>query len=254
MTTSQLAARRSSSSPSSAASPPAASSSSSPTAARTRFGPGGAAHGARSRSRDPRAWPALLRGSRGLAEAYVDGFWDTPDLVGVVRVAARNVQAPRRAAPAASPRCARPTSSCAGLRGRTTRTARATTSTAHYDLGNDLFELMLDDTMMYSAGYFATPETSLRDASIAKLELVCEKLDLGPERPRRSRSARAGAGSPIHAATTRGCRVTTTTISREQHASPSSACARPASPTASPSCSRTTATCAASTTRSSRSR
>ena len=76
---------------------------------------------------------------------------------------------------------------------------------------------MLDETMMYSAAYFETPETSLQDASIAKLELVCDKLDLRPG----DHVIEIGAGwggFAIHAATMRGCRVTTTTISAERHA------------------------------------
>jgi cyclopropane-fatty-acyl-phospholipid synthase len=71
--------------------------------------------------------------------------------------------------------------------------------------------------MMYSAAYFETPETSLHDASIAKLDLVCDKLDLRAE-DHVIEIGSGWGGFAIHAATTRGCRVTTTTISAEQHA------------------------------------
>ena len=165
--------------------------------------------------RDPRAWPALLRGSRGLASSYIDGHWDSPDLVAVIRVAARNMSAldaARRRAAAVRV----PWQYVTGVRGRITPHRSREVIDAHYDLGNDLFELMLDDTMMYSAGAFADPAASLRDASIAKLELVCDKLGLGPG-DRVLEIGTGWGGFAIHAATTRGCHVTTTTISAEQH-------------------------------------
>ena len=125
---------------------------------------------------------------------------------------------------------------------------------AHYDLGNELFELMLDPTLMYSCGVFEHRDATLEEASIAKLELVCEKLDLGP-RDHVVEIGTGWGGFAVHAATTRGCRVTTTTISREQHDVAARARqARRASSTSSTSGSTTTATCAAPTTSSSRSR
>ena len=87
----------------------------------------------------------------------------------------------------------------------------------HYDLGNELFAVLLDETMMYSAAYFDSPEMTLRDASIAKLELVCEKLGLTAD-DHVIEIGTGWGGFAIHAAATRGCRVTTTTISEEQRA------------------------------------
>jgi cyclopropane-fatty-acyl-phospholipid synthase len=88
---------------------------------------------------------------------------------------------------------------------------------AHYDLGNDLFELMLDETMMYSSAVFERREMTLAEASRAKLERICAKLDLEPS----DHVAEIGTGwggFAVYAASTRGCRVTTTTLSREQRA------------------------------------
>jgi cyclopropane-fatty-acyl-phospholipid synthase len=85
----------------------------------------------------------------------------------------------------------------------------------HYDLGNDLFELMLDPTMMYSSALFERPGMTLEEASVAKLERICERLDLGPQ-DHVLEIGTGWGGFAVHAATTRGCRVTTTTISREQ--------------------------------------
>jgi cyclopropane-fatty-acyl-phospholipid synthase len=165
--------------------------------------------------RSPRLWPRLLHGSRGMAEAYMQGLWESPDLTAVVRVAARNARSldewRRRLAPARVPLQA-----ARGLRARNTHARSRRGVAAHYDLGNELFALMLDETMMYSSAYFPRPGMTLAQASRAKLELVCSELDL-----------RAGdhvleigtgwGGFAVYAARTRGCRVTTTTISREQH-------------------------------------
>jgi mycolic acid cyclopropane synthetase len=65
---------------------------------------------------------------------------------------------------------------------------------AHYDLGNGLFELFLDDTMRYSCAIFEEPELTLREAQEAKLDRVCRKLNWG-RRTTCSRSAPAGARS-----------------------------------------------------------
>jgi len=164
--------------------------------------------------RSPALWPMLLHGSRGMAEAYAEGLWDSPDPTAVVRVAARNAGSldvwRRRLAPARAPLQA-----VRGIRVRNTRARSRRSIAAHYDLGNELFALMLDETMMYSSAYFPRRGMTLAQASRAKLELVCRKLDL-----------RAGdhvleigtgwGGFAVHAASTLGCRVTTTTISREQ--------------------------------------
>ena len=163
---------------------------------------------------DPAAWPLLLKGSSGMGEAYGRGYWDSPDLTSLIRVAARNTaeldDVRRRLTPVRAPF-------------QRLRSARSTVSrsrrdiSAHYDLGNDLYERMLDGTMSYSSAYFTEPDMSLEAASQAKLELVCEKLDLGP-RDHVIEIGTGWGGFAVHAAATRGCRVTTTTISREQHA------------------------------------
>jgi cyclopropane-fatty-acyl-phospholipid synthase len=165
--------------------------------------------------RSPRLWPTLLHGSRGLAEAYRDGLWDSPDLTAVVRVAARNVGAfdelRRRTAVVRDPY----QRTRLMLRRNTPLRSRRDIA-AHYDLGNDLFELMLDPTMTYSCALFEHPDMSLEEASTAKLEAVCAKLGIG----RSDHVVEIGSGwgsFAVHASRSRGCRVTTTTLSREQH-------------------------------------
>jgi cyclopropane-fatty-acyl-phospholipid synthase len=164
----------------------------------------------------PRVWPLLLRGSRGLAESYAQGLWESPDLTAVIRVAARNAHRLDRVRMRLAPLLT-PVQRARALALRNTRLRSRRDIAAHYDLGNELFELMLDPTMMYSCALFERPGMTLREASVAKLERACEKLELGPEDHVLEIGSGWG-GFALHAATTRGARVTTTTISREQHA------------------------------------
>jgi cyclopropane-fatty-acyl-phospholipid synthase len=162
-----------------------------------------------------RVWSAFLRGSLGLADAYADGLWDSPDLVAAVRLAARAMPSLDRLRLRAAP-LLRPVELARAVGRPGGRDQRRRDVAAHYDLGNELFSLMLDPTMTYSCAIFERPDVSLEDAQLAKLERICEKLALSPED--RVLEIGSGWGSlALHAATTRGCHVTTTTISREQH-------------------------------------
>jgi cyclopropane-fatty-acyl-phospholipid synthase len=156
----------------------------------------------------------LLGGSRGMAEAYRDGLWDSPDLTAVIRVAARNVGGldalRRRLSPLREPF----QRGRAAFRRTTPGRARKDIE-AHYDLGNDLFGRFLDPTMMYSSAVFDRPHMTLEEASVAKLDMICDKLAIGPE-DHVLEIGTGWGGFALHAAATRGCRVTTTTISREQ--------------------------------------
>jgi len=164
--------------------------------------------------RSPAVWTALLRGGRGLGESYVDRLWDADDLTAVIEIAARNLGGIDRLRGRLLPL----TGALRRLRTLNVRNTPARSRhdiAAHYDLGNDMFELMLDETMMYSCAVFERPKMTLAEASRAKLDRICAKLDLG----RHDHVVEIGSGwggFAIHAASTRGCRVTTTTISREQ--------------------------------------
>ena len=92
---------------------------------------------------------------------------------------------------------------------------------------------MLDETMMYSCAIFERPDATLEEASLAKLDRICEKSRASAPEDHVLEIGTGWGGFAIHAAGRYGCRVTTTTISREQHAYASrSASPRPASPTA----------------------
>ncbi len=164
--------------------------------------------------RDPRVWPAMIRGGKGLAETYVDGLWDSPDVTAVIEVAARNLDGidewRRRLTPVRAPY-----QRAKALLARNTPRRSRTDIAAHYDLGNDLFGLMLDETMMYSSAIFERRDMTLEEASRAKLDRICDKLDLQPS-DHVLEIGTGWGGFALHAAATRGCRVTTTTLSREQ--------------------------------------
>jgi cyclopropane-fatty-acyl-phospholipid synthase len=178
---------------------------------RRHYGPPDANLRATVRLHDDRFLRALPHGSLALAEAYVDGAWDCDQLVQLVRIGAREL-----------PRVQRLRRPFVPLRNAFSRIPRNTREgarrhiAAHYDLGNDMFRLFLDETMTYSCAYFESPDVTLREAQEAKLDRVCRKLELRPD----DHVVEIGTGwgsFALHAAGRYGCRVTTTTISREQY-------------------------------------
>jgi cyclopropane-fatty-acyl-phospholipid synthase len=166
---------------------------------------------------DPGFYRALAgNGSVGAGEAYMDGLWRCDDLVALVRLLVIN----RDRLDAMETGLAR----LGGLAMRTlhafnrnTRGGSRRNIAAHYDLGNDLFELFLDESMMYSSAIFAEPGETLEAAQRRKLERICRKLDLQPT-DHLVEIGTGWGGMALYAAKHFGCRVTTTTISREQHA------------------------------------
>lgn len=178
------------------------------------FGPPDAELTATVQINDPAAWRGPLRGSVGLGEGYVDGLWETDDLVSLIQIAAREL----REMDGVRGLIARPRGLWHRVRHlvpENTRGGARQNISAHYDLGNDLFAAFLDERMMYSCAYFPDSAASLEEAQLAKLDRICERLRLGPENHLLEIGTGWG-GMAIHAARHRGCRVTTTTISREQ--------------------------------------
>jgi cyclopropane-fatty-acyl-phospholipid synthase len=179
------------------------------------FGPADAELRATIAIHDPAAWRGALHGSVGLGETYVDGLWETDDLVALIRIAARELSETDGVRGAV----ARPrgwTHRARGLVPDNTRSKARRHIAAHYDLGNELFASFLDERMLYSCAYFPDEEASLEEAQLAKLERICAELRLGPENHLLEIGSGWG-GLAIHAAREHGCRVTTTTISPAQH-------------------------------------
>jgi cyclopropane-fatty-acyl-phospholipid synthase len=166
--------------------------------------------------RSPRFYRSVLRGSLGLSESYVEGAWDCDDLVTLTRIAARNVGALDTARKLLAPVLV-PLQRAGGWLARNTPARARKQIAAHYDLGNELFSQFLDRTMMYSCAVFESPESTLEEASLAKLERICRKLRLTPD-DHVLEIGTGWGGFAQYAAERYGCRVTTTTISAEQHA------------------------------------
>ena len=155
-----------------------------------------------------------LGGSVAAGDAYLDHAWSTNDLTAFLRIICRNFDE----LTALEGGLARFSAFVArGVQRLTRNTRRGSRKNIarHYDLGDDFFELFLDPTLMYSSAVFDREAMSLEDASIAKLDRVCRTLDLRPD----DHVVEIGAGwggFALHAARHFGCRVTTTTISRNQ--------------------------------------
>jgi cyclopropane-fatty-acyl-phospholipid synthase len=157
----------------------------------------------------------LSRGSLGAAEAYMAGYWTTPDLTEVIRLFVRNRDALDSLDVEHSFMHRLTIKALHGLNRNTPEGSRRNIH-AHYDLGNELFSMFLDPQMMYSSAMFQHPAQSLDEAAVYKLDRVCQKLELS-ETDHLLEIGTGWGGLAIHAARQYGCRVTTTTISAEQH-------------------------------------
>lgn len=153
------------------------------------------------------------RGKLGFGESYTAGEWEADDLVALLELLLAN------AATAAErhPWIRRALELRPHIRSRNgLRRARRNVA-YHYDLGNELFALMLDETMTYSCALFERPDQSLADAQRSKYERVCTKLRLGPDDHVLEIGCGWG-GFAEYAASRYGCRVTGLTISHAQAA------------------------------------
>jgi cyclopropane-fatty-acyl-phospholipid synthase len=158
---------------------------------------------------------AALRGSVGAGEAYARGWWTSPEPVAVVRLFVRDRET-LLGLEGGLARLSRPLFALAHALRRNTRGGSRANIAAHYDLSNEFFALILDETMTYSCGLFPHPGASLREASLTKIERLCDRLELGPDDHLLEIGTGWGAFA-LHAAGRHGCRVTTTTLSKRQH-------------------------------------
>jgi cyclopropane-fatty-acyl-phospholipid synthase len=153
-------------------------------------------------------------GTIGAAEAFMQGKWHSEDLTTIVRlfVADRAVMERVEGGLAA---LGAPLLRLAHWQRRNTRRQSRRNIGAHYDLGNEFYGLFLDPTMSYSAVIYPHAEATLAEAAVHKLDVVCRKLGLRPT-DHLLEIGTGWGGLALHAAREYGCRVTTTTISREQ--------------------------------------
>ncbi|MFO1502274.1 MAG: cyclopropane-fatty-acyl-phospholipid synthase family protein [Steroidobacteraceae bacterium] len=167
--------------------------------------------------RDPQFWSlAAGGGTVGAGESYINGHWRCDDLTALVRIMVLNRHVMQEMEHGLAARASALLRRLLHWANRNSRSGSARNIAAHYDLGNDLYRLMLDDTMAYSCGIYLSEDATLHEASIAKFDAVCRKLALTSS-DHLVEIGTGWGGLAIHAAENYGCRVTTTTISREQH-------------------------------------
>jgi cyclopropane-fatty-acyl-phospholipid synthase len=188
-----------------------------PDGSRHEFGDPATGLSAELRVHDMAAVTRILRGGDiGAGEAYMDGLWSSPDLPRLAKLAAVNREAlaltggwwriPAKLGKTIAHRARR----------NTVGQARRNIS-AHYDLGNDFYRLFLDETMTYSSAVFAAPDQTLADAQRNKYRRMADRAGLRPGQHVLEIGTGWG-GFALYAAGVVGCRVTTVTISKEQHA------------------------------------
>jgi cyclopropane-fatty-acyl-phospholipid synthase len=158
---------------------------------------------------------AAFGGTVGGGEAYIRGFWRTDDLTALVRMFVAN-RAAMESFEGAAAYLSDPVRRTLHWFNRNSVDGSRRNISAHYDLGNELFALFLDPTMMYSCAVFEREDSSLHQAQLAKLDRICRRLQLSPA-DHLLEIGTGWGGLALHAAQQYGCRVTTTTISREQH-------------------------------------
>ncbi len=166
---------------------------------------------------DPSVYATVLReGSVGFARTYADGLWDSDDLISLVRVLSVGLQPVTAVQDRVGGWWAATTDWARKLSPPDKRLDRDNIR-SHYDLSNEFFALMLDETMMYSSAIFETPAADLASAQRTKLDRLCTKLRLGPD-DHVVEIGTGWGGFAVHAAATYGCRITTTTVSEAQYA------------------------------------
>ncbi|PIY73637.1 MAG: SAM-dependent methyltransferase, partial [Rhodobacterales bacterium CG_4_10_14_0_8_um_filter_70_9] len=165
--------------------------------------------------RDPRLfWRMIRDGELGFAEAYMDGWWDTPDLQAVLDAALINNDTVARGFGGRT--LTRLVERLRHLMNRNTRRGSARNISRHYDLGNDFYAKWLDESMTYSSALFQRPDESLPQAQRNKYAAICDRMGARPGDHLLEIGCGWG-GFAEYAAGERGARVTGLTISREQH-------------------------------------
>ena len=157
----------------------------------------------------------VFGGSIGAGEAYMQGYFECDNLTNLIRLMVRN-QSLLDDIESGFAKLTAPIQGWLHRINKNTQAGSRRNISAHYDLGNDFFKLMLDPTMMYSSAFFESPRQSLEEASIAKLKKICIKLDLKPT-DHVLEIGTGWGGFAIYAAQNFGCKITTTTISQAQY-------------------------------------
>jgi len=145
-------------------------------------------------------------GSIGAAEAYMEGFWSADDLTTVMRILAVNQKAFEDLEKGLA-RLTAPLYKFFHYIRKNTKAGSRKNILAHYDIGNDFYALFLDETMTYSCGIFKRENSILKEASEAKYDRICRKLQLAPG-DRIVEIGTGWGGFAVHAAGKYGVQVT----------------------------------------------
>ncbi len=183
---------------------------------RLRFGDEQAALKAVITVVDPAFYQKLvMSGSVGGGEAYIYGWWRCDNLTALVRIFALNL-ATLDKLDSAITRLGRPLLKLLNWRNKNSKSQARKNIAAHYDLGNEMYRLFLDNSMMYSSAVYPDDTADLASAQQHKLALICQRLQL--KSTDHLIEIGTGWGSmAIYAAQHYGCKVTTTTISQQQY-------------------------------------
>ena len=166
--------------------------------------------------RNPRFYSDIaFGGAVGAGESYIHGCWSCDELTTLVRILVKNRDV-LLGMDSGTARLTRPLQKIFHWLNRNSRSGSRRNIAAHYDLGNDFYALWLDRRMMYSSAIFEHADMSLEMASVAKLDRICRKLNLSPD-DHVLEIGTGWGGFATYAAENYGCRVTTTTISRQQY-------------------------------------
>lgn len=166
---------------------------------------------------DPKLLDLLFKnGVLGAAEGYIQGYWQSDNLVDVVQILARNRHILDRINEHSLARASQVLLKAWYKRRKNSLSGSRKNIAEHYDLSNDFFKLFLDPSMMYSSAVFKDPHMSLEQASDYKKDLICQKLKLQPM-DHLVEIGSGWGGFAIYAAQHYGCKVTTITISQAQY-------------------------------------
>ncbi len=165
---------------------------------------------------DPRAWSALVReGSIGLGRGYFENWWDSDDPTTVVRIIIRNIEPLDEIRNRVADKTGVISDSIRKVLPRAGRRRNKEDIASHYDLGNDFFQIFLDETLTYSSAIFPSGEAALAEGSHYKYDRLLRKLGVDASHDLLEIGTGWG-GFALRAVDIAGCNVTTTTISSEQ--------------------------------------
>lgn len=154
-------------------------------------------------------------GSIGVAEAFIEQKWHSPNLTDVIRIFARAQQVTDNIDSKKS-LLSKIKNHIFHRLNRNSHSGSKKNIVAHYDLGNELYTRFLDKTMMYSSAIYPSSDATLEQAQVHKLDTICQRLEL-TDKDHVVEIGTGWGGLAVHMAKNYGCRVTTTTISEEQY-------------------------------------